>query len=705
MLNNLSFLDEYKGKKRIELLKNGIANSIKYYRSVGYFKSSVYAVFNREFRDFFEKGGIAKIICSFNIEDDDWRIMIENSKSEEEISEKLTAELMKETEEIFDKDPKPISLFAHYLQTKQIEIKIAFLKKPHGTAFYHEKHGIFIDRNNNYLSFSGSANETGAGWVYNYDYIDVYTSWEDKNKIRARNKRNDFEMFWEKMENEEVKLLNIPDAYREKIRLKIPPYISTQGKGAEDNIPPIEGEHPVTEPTIAAVKPVIVKIDNLREHQDRAVQAWKNNNQLGLLQHCTGSGKTVTAIHLIREHILKGRNVIICVPTNLLKKQWESELKTELVNENYNLEVLDKKNKNLKKIGITSLLEYLDIPDHTGNIILTTYHSFLISIISKLPKKIDKLLFIADEAHYLGAPENSKIMSIKFGQKLGLTATPERSNIEETNQIISFFDKIVDNFSIPEAIHLDLLTKYYYYVGFPNLTETENDDWEILTKKMRKLNAILKGQKKKNLELEKEITQLTYQRSRIAKSSRTKISYALDTLNTHYEKKQHWLIFCSDNNQIQDVKNELNKMQNYENQIYTVSYDNETGKNDIDLEYFIKNGGVLLSCNMLNAGIDIPIISHAIILASSQSPIEFIQRRGRVLRLHKDKDYAYIYDPLVLPLESSDMNNKLSLAISMVERSLEFASTCENNEIKFTIINELKKRKLFDLLNLIHNEK
>ena len=66
----------------------------------------------------------------------------------------------------------------------------------------------------------------------------------------------------------------------------------------------------------------------------------------------------------------------------------ESELKTELVNENYNLEVLDKKNKNLKKIGITSLLEYLDFSDHIGNIILTTYDSFLRSIISRLPRKL-----------------------------------------------------------------------------------------------------------------------------------------------------------------------------------------------------------------------------------------------------------------------------------------------------------------------------
>ena len=40
----------------------------------------------------------------------------------------------------------------------------------------------------------------------------------------------------------------------------------------------------------------------------------------------------MTAIYLIREHILRGGNVIICVPTKLLISQWEKELKTELIN-------------------------------------------------------------------------------------------------------------------------------------------------------------------------------------------------------------------------------------------------------------------------------------------------------------------------------------------------------------------------------------
>ena len=41
-------------------------------------------------------------------------------------------------------------------------------------------------------------------------------------------------------------------------------------------------------------------------------------------------------------------------------------------------------------------------------------------ITSSLPKKIDKLLFIADEAHHLGSKENSKIMQLKFGKDLVL---------------------------------------------------------------------------------------------------------------------------------------------------------------------------------------------------------------------------------------------------------------------------------------------
>ena len=49
------------------------------------------------------------------------------------------------------------------------------------------------------------------------------------------------------MENDEVKLFNIPEAYEKKIKLKIPPY-STEGSGEE--MPPIEGGNPLLTPPL-----------------------------------------------------------------------------------------------------------------------------------------------------------------------------------------------------------------------------------------------------------------------------------------------------------------------------------------------------------------------------------------------------------------------------------------------------------------------
>ena len=322
---------------------------------------------------------------------------------------------------------------------------------------------------------------------------------------------------------------------------------------------------------------------------------------------------------------------------------------------------------------------------------------FLSPITSSLPKKIDKLLFIADEAHHLGSKENSKIMQLKFGKRLGLTATPERTDSEETTKIVNFFDKVVDKFTIAEAIKLNLLTKYYYYVGFPNLTEIENDEWKEISKKIKKIYAILKGQKDKDPHMKKQLENLILNRSRIVKSSQCKVTFASEVINKNFKDEEHWLIFCSDKKQIEDLKNQFYKQEKLKNKIFTVHYDQETGENDSNLDYYINNGGILLSVNMLNAGVDIPIISHAIILASSKSPIEFIQRRGRVLRLHKNKPYAFIYDPLVLPLNASDMEDKKTLGIGMVERSLEFSSTCVNKDIELDIRKELLDRGLLKL--------
>jgi superfamily II DNA or RNA helicase len=63
----------------------------------------------------------------------------------------------------------------------------------------------------------------------------------------------------------------------------------------------------------------------------------------------------------------------------------------------------------------------------------------------------------------------------------------------------------------------------------------------------------------------------------------------------------------------------------------------------------------LAAIRCLDEGINIPCIKSALILSSNDDYREFVQRRGRILRQYKGKEFAHIYDVVVLP--SSDMQS------------------------------------------------
>ena len=57
----------------------------------------------------------------------------------------------------------------------------------------------------------------------------------------------------------------------------------------------------------------------------------------------------------------------------------------------------------------------------------------------------------------------------------------------------------------------------------------------------------------------------------------------------------------------------------------------------------------LAAIRCLDEGINIPSIKSALVLSSNDDYREFVQRRGRILRLYKNKKTATIYDIVVLP--------------------------------------------------------
>ena len=167
---------------------------------------------------------------------------------------------------------------------------------------------------------------------------------------------------------------------------------------------------------------------------------------------------------------------------------------------------------------------------------------------------------------------------------------------------------------------------------------------------------------------------LLIKRSRIAKKAAKKVEIAREVVKKHYVEGEHWLIYCEDSNQLAAVRDAL-KDDGYSPIEY---HSGMVADRHSTLDWFKTFGGLLVSIRCLDEGVDIPAISHALILASSQNPRQFIQRRGRVLRKSDGKHFAVIHDAIVLPVSLETEPDQTSLLKAEMLRSIEFASHAVN---------------------------
>ena len=109
-------------------------------------------------------------------------------------------------------------------------------------------------------------------------------------------------------------------------------------------------------------------------------------------------------------------------------------------------------------------------------------------------------------------------------------------------------------------------------------------------------------------------------------------------------------------------------------------------RDEILSEYEKGNLEVLTSMKCLDEGVDVPRSELAIFCASTGNPRQFIQRRGRILRTHKDKKYAYIHDLVVVPEVNSASESyqmERNLLESELKRVRDFALMSENTDFTF----------------------
>ena len=113
---------------------------------------------------------------------------------------------------------------------------------------------------------------------------------------------------------------------------------------------------------------------------------------------------------------------------------------------------------------------------------------------------------------------------------------------------------------------------------------------------------------------------------------------------------------------------------------------------------------VLTAMTCLDEGVDVPRTETAIFCASTGNPRQFVQRRGRILRTHKDKPMAYIYDLVVIPRIEKDsqfFSMERSMLRKELERVIDFASLSTNRSYAEKVLSETIE---YYNLNLYCNE-
>ncbi len=624
--------------------------SVTYDRAVGYFRSTIFAIIGHPFLSFARRGGKARFICSPSItEEDAAAIAFGYSQRDYVIAQAMTRDV-----NALLSDPTLNSrtrLLATFIKCGTLDIRLAF--RTGGNGIYHEKIGIFTDSKKQRVSFLGSANETWSAWHAdgNHESIEVFRDWLPSEHDRVQAHEAHFERLWAG-EAPGVNTIDFPDALRQKLLTVASPGLDDPELDLPDEIGP--------------------RRRKILPHQAAAIAAWEANGRKGVFEHATGSGKTFTAIEAIKRHLVTEQPAIVLVPSQLLLEQWKEEI----------LEEIPDATILMAGGGHTKWKDRGRLWSHTSpdlgmkRVVVSTMQTASTETFIKSVCEGDHLLIVVDEIHQIGSPQNSKAMAIRTGASLGLSATPTRyGDPEGTQRIFDRFGEVIPPpITLQDAIAAGRLVNYEYFPHALHLDEEEAANWKKLTKQISFELAKSKNKDGSRGGLTDKAKMMLIARSRIAKKAKVKTGLAAGVIKREFQDGQHWLVYCEDSDQLGQMLKLLGDAG-----LKPLEYHSKMAGDKVEtLKWFKSFGGVLVSIKCLDEGIDIPAVSHAFILASSQNPRQFIQRRGRVLRKSHGKNLAVIHDAIVVPVDPDSEGDQISLLKAELLRALEFANSALN---------------------------
>lgn len=647
----------------------------RYDRAVGFFNSAIYVIAWPSLKEFVERHGKMRLICSPVLPPQDIEA-IESGYSdrfEQDNAAKLREDIgyMLTTPYLY----KPATVLATLIALDVVDVRIAFMRKtPRHERLFHDKLGLFHDGFGNTVAFKGSMNETWAGLSAdgNLESVDVFLSWEHVREAnRVKEHQDYFESLWRnECEKDGVTVRKFPNiAHADLIS-------AADAKRWPDLVDEICREMEAAQRFETGRAGGERR--KLRPHQSAALQSWETQGRRGIFEHATGSGKTFTALCAMRDALGRREVPVVLVPSELLLEQWYREITESLPEIAPQILRCGAGHTRWRDDGLIG--PWTRPGSETPRIILSTMQTAAMPEFRAAMRQGSHLFLVADEVHRIGSPNHLQLLSLDTGPRLGLSATPRRAGDPAgTARILDYFQGIVPPpFRLADAISSGALTPYFYHVHTVTLTSAEQEEWDRLTKRIQRLAAQNASAKDPVSGADTQIERLLIERGRLLKQAAGKAAVAASIVAANYHRGERWIVYCDDLVQLAGVQTAL-AAQGCESIAYHSAM---TGDKEQTLRLFETNGGIVVSIRCLDEGVDIPSVTHALILASSKNPREYIQRRGRVLRRAEGKSVAHIHDVLVLPEGAAAADERddprLNIIAGEIVRALEFGRSALN---------------------------
>jgi superfamily II DNA or RNA helicase len=355
-----------------------------------------------------------------------------------------------------------------------------------------------------------------------------------------------------------------------------------------------------------------------RDYQSDAVAEWWAAKGRGVVVLPTGSGKSFVGSLAIQK---ANRPTLIVVPTLVLMNQWFADLGSLFKTE----------------VGLLGG-GYYDFKPLT----VTTYDSAYIHL-ERWGHKFGMLVF--DEAHHLpGSTFQEAAVGSLAPYRLGLTATPERQDGAEA-MLPELIGPIVFRRDIQEFAG-EFLADYTAKLVYVDLTPDEEEAYRRNREHYRKWIADRnisvsgpQGWQRFIFEASKtpdgwEALRAYREQKRIERQASGKFHALDDILKRHAGERS--IIFTADNATVYQIARKY--------LVPAITNQTKAKERKVILEKFHSGEySVIVSCQVLNEGVDVPAASVGVVLSGTGSVKENVQRLGRILRKYGDKQ-ATLYE-------------------------------------------------------------